>query len=292
MPEVKAVEAALDSLGFDTEIATDPHLPAFALLVVRNPFRASAHAMGVLLWFRGERAFQQGFELTGGRNPIMRVWWNGDPDAPYEWAIVDHGGDDRVRARFFLFRLVSDGGFWRPGQYEGHGPDLSAAHEVAFSDINGDGIPELVAWLEDAPDTLFESCTGCPKRLVEHIYTERKYEGFALHDSRVVPTPYSVFVLFVHLLVDHNRAAAARLLDQPAKLDEAVRLGWGTRRSPGTWKLELTEEAQWPAWLQFSFRGPRGREHYVVRFTRKDARWVIGEWKRAARAPAAAGAGK
>src|SRR5439155_26058855 len=127
-----------------------------------------------------------------------------------------------------------------------------------------------------------------PKRDIEKILTAR-YTYIEMENSRHVQTPYAVFVLFIHLLSQHNSAAAARLLAEPARLPEALGLGWGTRRSPGTWKLELTEEEHWPTWLQFRFRGSRGTEHYLVRFTQKDGRWIIEDWKHAATASAAAG---
>jgi hypothetical protein len=281
-PQAKAIEVALDSLGFDTEIISDPALPNFMLLVVRNPFRVTASAMGYMFWRRGDNLLQQGVELRGGQSPQMRVWWTGERDASYKWAILDRSHHDTTVMRFFLFRLSADGGLWVPAQYEGNGPDLGDAHTAGFEDVNGDGLPEVVSWSDAPADTLFEACTGCPRRLIERIYTERKDEGFALNDSRLVPAPYSMFVLFIRLLVDHNHPAAARLLYRPAKLDEAIGWGWGTRRAPGTWKLEMTENESWPRWLQFRFRGVRGVERYVVRFTQKDGRWLIENWKRTA----------
>lgn len=281
-PQAKPIELALDSLGFDTEIISDPVLPNFMLMVVRNPFRLTASSMAYLFWYRGDRVMQQGVELRGGQSPRMRVWWSGERDAPYKWALLDRSRGEVTVMRFMLFKLTADGGLWRPAQYEGQGPNLGNAHSADLSDLNGDGLPELVAWSEASGDTMFEACTGCPRRLIENIYVERKDEGFVLHDSRLVPSPYSMFVLFIRLLVDHNRAAAARLVDDPAKLDEAIAMGWGSRRSPGTWKLELSENERWPRWLQFRFRGARGVERYVVRFKHKDGRWIIENWKRAA----------
>ena len=125
--EAKAVEVALDSLGFDTELTSDPELPAFILIVVRNPFRASAHTMGFMFWFRGDRIQEQGVELKGGREPRMRAWWNGNPNAPYEWVVIAKSRTRAGPTEFFLFRLTSDGGFWRVGQYPGNGPDFGDA---------------------------------------------------------------------------------------------------------------------------------------------------------------------
>jgi hypothetical protein len=282
--QVRAVEDALDSLGFDTEIAADPVLPGFTLLMVRNPFRITSHVMAFLFWFRGTQLREQALELDGGLAPQMRVWWVGDEAGPYEWALVHRRRGTPPRLGFMLFRLDPSGAIWRPLQYDARGPDLGTAHEASFNDVNGDGRPELVTWSDAAPDSLFEPCTTCPRRLVERLYVERHDEGFIQHDSRLVPNPYSIFELFVHLLIDRNREGAARLLQHPEKVAEAIDLGWGSRRAPGTWKVELAEEERWPRWLQLRFRGPRGAERFVVRFTEKDGRWIIDDWKRAATA--------
>ena len=67
------VETALDSLGFDTEIVTDPVLRTFMVLMVRNPFRLTAHAMAYMYWFRGTQLREQAIELDGGFSPQMRA---------------------------------------------------------------------------------------------------------------------------------------------------------------------------------------------------------------------------
>src|SRR5439155_22348959 len=113
----------LDSLGLDTEVAIDPALPGFVLLVAHNPFRATAGSIGFLYWYRGADLRMQGVVVRGGRAPKMRVWYTAKEDGPYEWAIVDHGGaDDHMN--LLLLRLNAEGYFWTMVQYEGVGPDL------------------------------------------------------------------------------------------------------------------------------------------------------------------------
>ena len=58
--------------------------------------------------------------------------------------------------------------------------------------------------------------------------------GFDLHDSRLLPSPYASFYLFVHLLREKNRAAAGRLLADPTKLDE-TKVTTEARRSSNEW---------------------------------------------------------
>ena len=69
--QAEAIEAVLDSLGLDTEVAIDPKQPKFVLLVARNPFRADAQAVGYLYWYRGLDLRMQGVGLHGGHQPRM-----------------------------------------------------------------------------------------------------------------------------------------------------------------------------------------------------------------------------
>src|SRR5439155_21254036 len=77
------VESTLDSLGLDVHLALDPAQPGFALLMVRNPYRWTARAVGFLYWKRGDDLRMQGAEFHGGLHPSIRVWWTGDRNAPY-----------------------------------------------------------------------------------------------------------------------------------------------------------------------------------------------------------------
>jgi hypothetical protein len=89
-----------------------------------------------------------------------------------------------------------------------------------WADVNGDGRPELIAWLKAKNDTLFDECSDCPFIIHERTFTE-SHDGLSLHDMRIFPSPYATFTLFVRLLSEGNREAAKRLLANPAKLAEA-----------------------------------------------------------------------
>jgi hypothetical protein len=287
MIQAPAIEAVLDSLGLDTSVAIDVAQPTFAILVVRNPYRVSAQAVGYFYWYRGQDLRIQGLGLRGGREPHMRVWWTARSAAPYECAIVYHTGwGDSLALN--LMALSSDGYYWRPVQFEHNGPDLSGAYQATLVDVDGDVRPELLAWSRAAPDSLFEECAGCPKPISEELYVEGP-QGYELHDSHLIPSAYATFMLFIRLLRDRNRAAAARVLANPAMVDSALALGWASGHGKGLWRLEYTEsDRQWPTWLAMRFHGPKGSVPYIVHFTQKAGRWVIGDWvvpRAAGRAP-------
>jgi hypothetical protein len=272
-----AIEPMLDSLGLDTEVEIDPEFPRFVLLMVRNPYRLTAEAVGFLYWYRGDDLRMQAAWFRGGMEPKMRVWWTGREEAPYAWGVVDRPrGIGRMRLT--LLRLAADGGHWSMVQAREQGPDLGKSGGVSWVDINGDGHPELVAFVKGASDSLFEECSDCPQTITELVFNERPH-GFEILDSRIVPSPYSTFELFVRLLIDNNRAAAARLLKSPTRLQAALAAGWGARRAPGTWKVESAEASQaWPRWMVTRFRGPQGVRRYRVDFEFERGRWVIRDW--------------
>jgi hypothetical protein len=274
--QAHAIATVLDSLGLDIDVQVDPKLPQFVLLMVRNPYRLTAHAVGFLYWYRGDDLRMQGAMFYGGHRPTMRVWWTGYPDQPYSLGVIEHdrGG---LRVRMTLFRLGPTAAYWDLFQFPEEDPDLSGAGEAAWVDINSDDRPELVAWVRAQNDSLFEACLSCPFIIHELTYTESR-EGMRLHDRRVLPSPYATFTLFVRLLADGNRAAAARLLRDPARLEEARAAGWGERRSAGAWKLEYAEEERWPRWLAFRHHGARGDRRYIVHFELKEGRWIISDW--------------
>jgi hypothetical protein len=176
-----------------------------------------------------------------------------------------------------LFRLGPTAAYWDLFQFPEANPDLTGAGEATWMDINGDERPELVTWVRAPNDTLFESCLSCPFIIHELTYIETR-DGMQLYDRRLLPSPYATFTLFVRLLADGNRTAAARLLRNPAKVEEARAAGWGERRRPGAWKLEYAEEERWPRWLAFLHHGPRGDRRYIVHFELKEGRWIISDW--------------
>jgi hypothetical protein len=273
----RRITATLDSLGLEAEMTVDPSFPEFMLLMVRNPSKRSAYAVGFLYWMKGDDLRMQGSQFFGGLKPVMRVWWTGTPSQPYSLGVLDHGFGSPPAITMTLFRLSPDGGYWNLVQYRDNGPDLSGGGEAAWVDINSDSRPELVTWIRAKNDTLFDECIDCQPIIHEYTYVEGA-AGFRLHDMRILPSPYSTFTLFIRLLADGNRNAAARLLKTPARVDEAIASGWGARGRAKTWVLEYGEDAPWPRWLEFLHHGPKGDTRYVVRFELEEGRWIISDW--------------
>ncbi len=272
-----AVGAVIESLGLDVDVRVDAKFPQFVLLMVRNPYRLTAHAVGFVYWYRGDDLRMQGAMFYGGHRPELRAWWAGYPDEPYSLGVIEHDRSPSGRVRVTLFRMGSSAAFWSMLQSPDEGPDLASAGEAAWVDINADDRPELVTWVRVPNDTLFDACPSCPYIIQERTFTESR-AGLRLHDMRVLPSPYATFTLFVRLLADGNRTAAARLLKDPARLDEAVAAGWGLRRRAKAWMLEYAEEERWPRWLAFLHHGVRGDQRYIVHFELKDGRWIISRW--------------
>jgi len=220
----------------------------------------------------------QGVIFIGGRRPRMRVWWTMRSDVPYEWGVVTEDPKDNGRLDLLFLRLNSQGTFWMLVQYGGE-PYLGGPGDAQWADLNGDGQPELSVWTRAKADSIFEECPECPHLVTERLYIERE-AGFELFDSRLFPTPYATFTLFIRLLRQQNRAAAARLLEHPAEIADAVARGWGGGHGPGLWRLEYGEAGTtWPEALEFRFKGPRGVVRYAVRFALVDGRWLISSWK-------------
>jgi hypothetical protein len=277
MRQASAIKPVLDSLGLETDIAVDPDLPYFALLMVRNPYRRTAKAVGFLYWYRENDLRMQGAQFMGGWKPEMRVWWTGSQEAPYSWCVLDRGRASDATLRVTLFRLHPKGQFWNLIQFDDTGIRLGEAGTAAFADVNGDERMEFVVWVPSAVDSLFDECPDCPKRIDELTFVERP-EGFRILDTRLLPTAYSSFTAFIHLLLENNRSQAARLVKDPAMVSRAIAAGWGSRRGWRTWVVEEAEPTSpWPSWLLVRFRG--ASEHrYRVDFEMKQGRWVIRDW--------------
>jgi hypothetical protein len=273
-----AIVPVMDSLGLSTEVAVDPLLRQFVLVVVHNPIRRGTGTVGFLYWYHGDDLHYQGTYLDGGWHPKLRVWRSGHNDYPYECGILhrDLAGDRAPN--FLLLRLAENGMFWNVSQYPGNGPDFGSRSNVDWVDADGDDRPEIVAWAPSPSDTLFEECSGCPPLMSQRLFVERT-RGFELEDSKLVASPYATFQLFVRLLVEGNRTAATRLLADPAKATEALALGWGVRKKGKAWRFEYGESGEtWPRWIVFRYLGTPEKTEYVVHFTQRDGRWVIADW--------------
>lgn len=278
MIQAYAVETIMDSLGLDTEVELDPHLPYFVLLMVRNPFNRAAASVGYFYWYRQDDLRVQGALFHGGMNPKMRVWWTGTATAPYAWGVVDEQRGDNPQLGLTLLHLNPDGLYWNLLHYPGDGLDLGGDGTAEWVDMNGDGHPELVTWVRGPVDTTFVQCSECPRPIVQRTFVGRR-SGFELEDSRLLSTPYATIMLFMRLLADGNHEGAERLLGDPAMLDEALELGWN-RAGRDSWRFLNSEpQERWPRWISMEFRSEDGRRSYIFRFAQLAGRWVIEEWK-------------
>jgi hypothetical protein len=276
LPQAQVVKPALDSLGFVTEVATDPASPAFVLLMVRNPVRFTADAVGFLYWYREGDLRLQGVVFQGGYHPRMRVWRTSSPGFPYECGIL---GETHARLlRFTLLRLDPGGMSWGIQQDERSLRVLGEPGEAGWLDLNQDGRPEFVSWTNSATDSLFTECPNCPKLITERTFVEDA-EGFDLQDERLMPTPYAAVVYFVRLLIDGKLAQAEKLVRDPAMVREAVALGWNKRVVRKPWYAERRPDGEpWPSRLALRFEGPQGVKRYVVVFAKREGHWIIDGW--------------
>ena len=272
------IKPVLDSLGLDTDVATDPAQASFALVMVRNPYRFGANCVGFLYWwYRNQDLHMQGVVFRGGQEPTTRVWWTGRPEAPYEWAVLEHERGNGP-ARFTLLRLNSLGTSWSLAHRDAEAQMLGEPGEALFADLDRDGRPEVVQWAIARTDSLFVPCSDCPRLTIENTYVERQ-EGFTLQESRVLPSPYATFVTYVRLLLDNHRLEAAKLVSDADLVTRSLAAGWGVSRAPDTWRVEYGEQGErWPRSLAMRFAGPQGVRRYIVRFGQRDGRWIIQQW--------------
>jgi hypothetical protein len=272
--QAEVIESTLDSLGFETAVRVDPQMPEFALVSVRNPDRASAFAMGFIYWYRGNLLHQQGSQLPSGRDPRLRVWHSGRVDRPYTMCILDRSPDGHLG--WVVYGLSASGDFFSVVQAMGSS-GASGLGQGAFVDADGDGQPELALWTRAKVDSLFTLCPECPGPIESALFSFRD-QGFELEETHEVPTAIGTFSMFVHFLQQGNRTSAARLLEDPKRVDEALALGWGAQRAAGAWSFEYAEPgARWPRWIAMRLDDAK-RQLYIVRFTRKAGRLVIQTW--------------
>ena len=288
LQQVHAIEGALDSLGLQASVLNDPQLPSIVLAMVRNPFRPSAQAVGYLFWYRGDDLRMQGATFPANVRPRVRAWWSGKPAYPYELAVAYDRLTDPIQMGFSLLRMSPDGNYWNLVQYDGHGPELGRPGDVAFVDVNHDGLPEMVSYSPADPDTFLSVNTSVSPIENEVIWTERA-DGFGLHDARTVPSPLASLRLFALLLMAHRRESAERLLVTPANVAQAFANGWDAARGPGAWTVEYGEpNEQWPAWLELRIRTRGAVRRWVFHFVLQDGRWLIHDWLPEHEAPGAA----
>ena len=276
--QAPAIEATLDSLGFDTEVAVDPAFPEIVALLVRNPFRASSEAAGFLYWRVREDLRMQGIGFPSARNLRLRTWYTGRPKAPYEACLTYTNKGPVPRPGIKFLRMGPDGRYWSLVQYEGHGPEFGDRAVLSFADVNLDGQPELLAFNPVDEDSSFVLRAGVPPIVNEFIYTERP-EGFVLHDARTVPGPVEALRLFIEHLRSPAPERAKYFMMKPERLNEALANGWGKLRGRDAWTVEYGEQDQaWPEWLAIRTNDPGGAKRWIFHFYIQDGRWVIRDW--------------
>jgi hypothetical protein len=275
LSQARAVQATLDSLGLDVEVATDPATTHIVFMLVRNPFKRTSDAVGYLYWMRGDELHMQGASFPPAHAPALRTWWTGRQDAPYESAVLYQNGREGENLTLDLFRMDSNGYYWSLVQYAGHGPQFGRGAQATFTDVNLDGSPEIVAYQPAEADSYFVLRSGVPPLVQELTFTERP-EGFVLHDARAVPGTTETLRLFTGFLVQGDIARARRMLLKPAALDTLLAIGWGKTASPGAFTVEYGEPyQQWPEWLEMRVRQGKAIQRWIVHFWIEDGRWVI-----------------
>ena len=275
LSQARAVQATLDSLGLDVEVATDPAIATTVFMLVRNPFRRTSDGVGFLYWMRGDELLMQGASFPPARAPVLRSWWTGRRDSPYEAGVLYQNMSADNKLTLSLLQMESAGHYWNLVQYAGHGPEFGHGAQATFTDVNLDGTPEIVAYQPAEPDSYLVLRSGVPPTVQELTFTERP-EGFVLHDVRRVPGTTETLRLFTMLLVQNQPARARRLMLRPAALDTVLALGWGKHHERGAFTVEYGEpNQQWPEWLEMRVLQDSGIQRWIVHFWIQDGRWVI-----------------
>lgn len=276
--QAPAIKSVLDTLGLETDVRVDPVVPEFVLVMIRNPYKRTAAAVGYLYWYKGNDLRAQPVTFAGGDAPQMRVWWTGVEAAPYSWAVVERTRGV-LRHHLTVMSLTPNGEYWRITQYDPNGLDLGVGANVAWADLNGDQHPELVAWVPAVFDSMVETCPDCPKPVNEMTYVQGS-KGFELLDVRIVPSPITTFTLFARMLAQGDRTNASRLLEDPAKLQEALSLGWGGPQRKGAWRILYTEpETAWPRWLMVRHQSSTATHDWRILLEPVRGRWLISRWE-------------
>lgn len=272
------IEATLDSLGLDTDVVNDPSLPSIVLVMVRNPDRTSMQAVGYLLWYRGVDLRMQGMSFPPAVQPRLRSWWSAYQGSPYSTAIVYRTRGEPPTLGFKYLKLSADGFYWDLVQYEGNGPQLGVAGDVAWADLNRDGRPELLSYSPAPPDSILTVEPPVHPVIREAIYTEGP-RGFLVHDARFVPGPLETLRQFLSSLRAGENDRARRLLMNPDFLEFARAAGWASARSPRSFVVDRQQEGlPWPEWLGARVTGSTGPRRYVFHFALREGRWLIKDW--------------
>jgi hypothetical protein len=277
MAGARGVLAVFDTLRLEVDFAQDAELPQFVAVTYLNPNFAGHAAATYVYWWRGEELRSQPFRLTGGRRLEFDVWWTSVETSPYEAAIVDYPRTGEVRrGRFTFLRLSRQADFWGVIQAGRQSLDLGGSGPARLVDLNHDAVPEVVAWVESAPDPRFENSADLPPVLSERIWARRN-DGFQLLDRRTVPGPFATFVLFLRALENAEFAVARTLAMNAAVVTRARALRLGSFREPASWRyVRPLEEQTWRDRMRFRYGRPhRPTAAIEVRMKVVEGHWLI-----------------
>lgn len=292
MVQAPAIRPLIDSLGLEVEVVIEPTLPHFALVMVRNPYRFSAQAIGFFFWYTENKLRYQGVKFESGRGIAMRVWRTRFNNQPFSWGVLENVRNGSLPLGFTLLRMSSNGFFWTAENYPGGlGPDPGGRGDATLTDVNNDGIPELITWTAETGDSTVISCPACPHLITEQTWAER-LDGFEPIESRLLPSAFANFVAFIRMLRDGNRSGATRLVAAPELVAQALADGWGRGGGPGDWRVVATEpDETWPHWIVVRHGSGAAAKSWVVHFTLREGRWILNDWaEQRASVPPAGGA--
>jgi hypothetical protein len=275
--QAPAIESVMDSTGLDTDVRVDAAQPGMLFLLVRNPYRPGADAVGYLLWYRGAELRLQGAVFPPCVRPRFRAWWLGSREVPYAAAVLFDERRSVPEMGLRLFRMTPNGAAWNLVQYEDD-LVLGEAGDAVFADPNGDGRPEVVAWTRVEPDSFLALASGAPRLMTESLWAEGA-SGYRMRDLRVMPSPVSVLVGFLRHVLAGNRDAAERMLADPKRMGEVQTNGWSQRRARGAWTVEYGDPGTaWTDWLAVREKDGGVDRRWIFRFELREGRWLIREW--------------
>jgi hypothetical protein len=257
--------ALLDSLDFGAEFAADRRVMAVNFFSRSRP---DAGAWPWLFW-RTPRAVVMR-PLAGRDLQLVQVATLPDPGGnPEGWsqvAVLFARRSSAGRMPIVMVWKAPAGESWTPSQTLG--PDsLGGVGTVEIATESDTTVVLTSRTFRGMPR--FEECATCP-----HVYALHRFRwspgGFARIEDRAVPSPYSSFVQFVLALGAGDHDAAARLVSDPALLEQA-RLFEFNALPKGAWRAApATDES---AGTMVFFRGQQ--EAYQVSFEPRGEEWLI-----------------
>lgn len=282
MNAAEGLYAVLDTLGLKAEISSDPELPMFTLVLFLNPHFENYASLAYLYWFRSNEILSQPINLGGGRKPSLRVYWLGENDLPYEAAILHTTkvGSDGGPV-LSLLRLMPDASAWLPilrGKEDLHLGDVGTAQ---WTDLDYDGVPELLTWIDGPPDAIFKTCTQptCPRYRTYRVYSRNKYKGFEIMEERPLASPFATFDNFLRALRQGDEEKAASLVTNPPLLETAKEMRW--QEISGEGAIEILRFRNAPPWsniIRFKYTHPGEEQKFVeVHFVRHLGNWLLGD---------------